>query len=287
MSDYWFDSTFKSDLARKLSIISSDGTETSLGTYDLFAHDPKGFGLSMKNTIQQVGTALYLADSTYSMDNISFKVIFGSQSRTPYQNYLEFAKIFKGGVVVLKYMIPGVGVYYRDVVLKSITKTEMTKDGVLDETFTFEPLSLWYQIAEESVEISDIYYNYAININIDSNNIFETNFKNNLEITLSADNVSNWAPYWTWMKNGIVYGDGYNIEMQPGDTIIVGNASDNATIAQLRRPSDGTVYDILPYEIDRGVLPVHITDGSNFVTIASNNHNMTVKLIVKVESALI
>lgn len=269
----------KAELARQLYLISADGVETFLGSYDIFASEPKGFGLKLSNTIQQVGDYIYLSETKYSMDDMSFKMIFGNYERTAYQNYQYLIKQLKGGIVTIKYIVPYVGTYLRDVALKSITKTELTKDGVLSETFTFEPLSMWYQLITRSVTVTEGTPFVTLSADIDSINIYDTAFKNELQITVNA-NSNSFVPFWEWETDGITYTDGYDILMSSGDTLLVGNMR-NSTYAFHNDE------EILVKETEKGIIPIKVSNGNNSVKVYSNGALLDITWRIKVESALI
>lgn len=270
----------KAELARQLYLISADGVETFLGSYDIFASEPKGFGLKLSNTIQQVGDYIYLSETKYSMDDMSFKMIFGNYERTAYQNYQYLIKQLKGGIVTIKYIVPYVGTYLRDVALKSITKTELTKDGVLSETFTFEPLSMWYQLETIKANSSENMPFVLLSKNIDSFNIYDTTFKNELFVKVKSQS-SLFIPFFEWESDGITYTDGYDLVMNPNDTLLVGNMR-NSTYA-IYNDSD----DILIKQSEKGVIPIKVSNGNNNVKIYSNGASLSIEWRIKVESALV
>lgn len=282
----------KTTLARQFSIISKDNVETPLSGGDFFAHDPQGLGVELNNDISILNSIMYLSSQNYSIKDISFKVVCGSKTRPAYANFLYLCKQFKGGTIKLKYIIPEVGTFYRDVAIKSITKTELQRSGVIDETFTFEPLSFWYQIEEYSftpTKLGDTSYTdldeygvSSVTLNFDVPVISNLYFRNELFIQNISDDENIEAPGWYCSHDKSHPGiDGYNLILEPGESLVTGNL-DGGTYAYYTM-QNGT-RNVLSHQMPRCMTPLCLKDGSNTITMNIESHNnYIVRIRTKVE----
>ncbi|MCR5186199.1 MAG: phage baseplate protein [Clostridia bacterium] len=106
--------------------------------------DPSGLGVEFDLNYEPLGFSFI-----ENANRISQGKITGIANFMHYDNYKELIDFiaFSKELKIL-YKVPyrrGDKTYYRDVKFKSITKSELDKDGVLKETIVFDLLSLWYE----------------------------------------------------------------------------------------------------------------------------------------------
>ena len=220
-------------MERKFYIIGQDNSTLDLNDDDLFAHDPSGLGVSIDNTITYINGIPYNDESVYDTPEITLKVLCMSKSRSPYNNFRKLVTQLRGHSVKLAYSIPEIGMVYRDVLVKSVSKSEMNDNGVIDETLIFEPLSMWY-VTEEFTGTS---YGGGVDGSwlsfiLDGLSLLDVSYRTELTITNNTLAIIPAGSYqWEWYNGevndagGLV--DGYNISfpLQIGASIVSSNMS--------------------------------------------------------------
>jgi hypothetical protein len=275
----WVGST--ESMIRGFHLISSSGEEVSLNGEAYFASNPKGLGISVKNEINNVRDTRYLVDSDYEPDDISFDLIVApteSPEKSAYQNFLGFISYLRGGVVTLKYDIPLVGTFYRDVAFKELSKTELNQAEVLAETLTFEPITYWYRWEDQMMSDSTgAAKDYAFTIN--GTSILEHQHRAEVIIKNISTNQTIVNPSFTCSANKLYHTGlcGYNVSIGPGQAIKMGNLkaghpyafifkpSDESNNLKNYYPSDKDSRYALSYEMPNCITPIYVVDGRNTV----------------------
>lgn len=275
---------------RGFFLISADETETSLNGGDFYVNKPEGLGLSLENTITQLNGTFYRSTSKYLLEEIKLPIIFNNTdyypaTRTAYENFKYLAKQLSGGIVTLKYVVPGEEPYYRDVALKSVTKTEMDLYGVLQETLTFEPLTFWYQY-QKFVFAFDGSEDQEFTMDLDAYSILPIYYRNEIEIFDVESSFS--LPYWICSHDNTHPGlDGYNITLDVGDTLTVGNLNNHISAIHYDASED-TEIDVLHLQMPMCKAPLCLMDGLNtLILVANDGHPFKCYVTVKLEFPLV
>lgn len=131
---------------RKFSLLNEKGEEYSLMDIENYCllTSPSGFGYSYSTSYEQVGDTF-----VQNLRKLQQGQITGTINCLYYDNYKKLVDfIEKANSLRILYVIPyksGIREYLRDIAIKSLTKTEIQKNGVISETITFDCLSLWYE----------------------------------------------------------------------------------------------------------------------------------------------
>lgn len=131
-------------MVRNFGLINDKGEEYSfmdIKNYCLLI-DPEGLGMSYDTSYERVGISFQENLRQLEQGKISGTAVFSSYKN--YRNLINF--IENSESLKFHYVVPDVGEYYRDVLIQEITKTEIKPDGFLQESITFECISLWYSI---------------------------------------------------------------------------------------------------------------------------------------------
>lgn len=275
----WYGST--ENMIRGFYLISAAGEEVSLNGEAFFAANPKGLGINIKNEINNVRDTRYLVSSDYEPDDIEFDIYIcptESPEKTAYQNFLTFIGYLKGGIVTLRYRIPNVGTFDRDVCLKELSKTELTDSETLKETLSFEPITYWYQMEDNMMSDSTgVEKDYAFTIS--GTSILEHQHRAEVIIKNISTNQTIVNPSFKCSYNPLYHTGlcGYNISIAPGQSLKVGNlkqghpyafifeASDESNNLKNYYPSDKDSRYALSYEMPSCSTPIYVVDGRNTV----------------------
>lgn len=131
--------------ARRVGIINGKNILKWMDNEDIFAQTLTGFGTNISNDITVVDDRLFLEKSSIQSDNIPLNIMFGAGEKAPYMGFIEFVDFLSYKPLTLRYEIPGVGYFDKDVALNGIDKGEMTTNGTLECSFGFDTLSHWYK----------------------------------------------------------------------------------------------------------------------------------------------
>ena len=143
-------------MVRKFSLINDKGQEYSLmdiKNYCLLT-EPNGLGYSYDTEYEQLGNTFVTALRTISQGSIS-----GTLNFLNYDNYRKLVKfISSSNTLKLEYLVPyqgGEKTFYKDVALRSLSKTQIQPNGILSESITLDCLSLWYEKVNTIYTIED------------------------------------------------------------------------------------------------------------------------------------
>lgn len=164
-------------MVRKFGLINENGEEYSFMDIEKYCLliDPSGLGMTYDTSYEQVGINFVENLRQLEQGKISGTVVFSNYKN--YRNLIDF--IENSSELRFHYVVPDVGEYYRDVLINEISKTEIQPKGFMEETITFECISLWYSINEAN------YYITAVEDEIRWNFRWDSRF-----ISYSARNLS-------------------------------------------------------------------------------------------------
>lgn len=126
----------------------------SLSSDGILVESISGLGLSF-NLILNNSRVSHVADK---FENIVFDLYFGIKSNA-YEKYAALqAFIMENGrnSLKLEYSL-GTTTVYADIYLKTLTKSQKTKDNVLYEKITFERTSYWYELATGTIPVGPLH----------------------------------------------------------------------------------------------------------------------------------
>lgn len=143
-------------MVRKFSLINEKGQEYSLmdiKNYCLLT-DPSGFGYGYESEYEQLGNTFITAIRTIAQGQIN-----GTLNFLNYDNYRKLVKFIQSSSSLkIEYTIPyqnGEKTFYKDVVLRSLSKTQIQPNGILSESIVLDCLSLWYEKVNTVYTIED------------------------------------------------------------------------------------------------------------------------------------
>lgn len=131
---------------REFELINEKGQNFSLMDLknNCFLTSPSGLGYSYSSEYEQLGTSFIENLRHIEKGNITGTLNFNSYDN--YKKLIDFIEMSES--LRIKYRIPfkeGVEEYFKDVNIKSITKTQKNTNKLITETVVFECLSLWYK----------------------------------------------------------------------------------------------------------------------------------------------
>lgn len=131
---------------REFGLINEKGQKYSF--IDLkqycFLTSPSGLGYSYSTEYEQLGSSFIESIRKVEKGNITGTLNFKSYDN--YKDLIDFIETSES--LKIAYKIPfkeEIKEYFKDVNIKSITKTEKNINKLITETVTFECLSLWYE----------------------------------------------------------------------------------------------------------------------------------------------
>lgn len=131
---------------REFKLLNEKGQQYSLMDIENYCllTSPTGLGLEFQTNYESLGYSFIESTNKIHQGKIS-----GTANFMHYDNFKELINfIAYSNELKFVYKVPyksGVKSYYRDVKFKSISKSELDKDGILKETIVFDLLSLWYE----------------------------------------------------------------------------------------------------------------------------------------------
>jgi len=155
-------------MIRKFKLINEKGQEFSLMDIEKYCllTEPSGLGYSYSTEYEQVENNFLT-----NLRKLEQGVIAGSANFLYYDNFMNFGNFIESAKKLqFVYSIPckeEEKIFYRDVNIKSLGKSEKQTDGVISEEIEFECLSLWYEQNETIFKIEtyedEMRYNYKWN----------------------------------------------------------------------------------------------------------------------------
>ncbi len=133
-------------MVREFYLLNEKGQQYSfmdIKNYCLLT-EPSGLGYSYTREYEQLGNTFIK-----TFGRIEQKQIEGAVNFLNYDNFKNLVDfIEKAESLRILYKVPsknGLKEYFRDVNIKSLSKTQIQQNGILSETIVFDCLSLWYE----------------------------------------------------------------------------------------------------------------------------------------------
>lgn len=129
-----------------------------LNTTRALATDPTGLGNAFQLSYKESEWGDHLTNVKPKFDPICFKICFNADATSGYANYKALAEFLSlcGNTKFLLEYDDGITGKYCEVVLKSLSKTEINADGVFMETLTLDRQTHWYEIVTEDFVFAEI-----------------------------------------------------------------------------------------------------------------------------------
>ena len=133
-------------MVREFKLVNEKGQEYSLmNIYDYcLLTDPSGLGYSYTTEYEQLGNTFITNLRKFEQGQIS-----GTANFLRYDNYKNLVDFIEASESLrFSYKIPfedGQKEYFKNVQIKSITKTQEQTNGIISETVVFDCLTLWYE----------------------------------------------------------------------------------------------------------------------------------------------
>ncbi|HCH74813.1 MAG TPA: hypothetical protein DEV87_06510 [Clostridiales bacterium] len=138
---------------RKFYLHTFDKSITfDLNTEKALAAEPQGLGNGFATSYKESNDGNHLTNVKPSFDPITLKIYFNADGSDGYGNYkslLTFLSACGKSDFLFEYD-DGITDKFCDVILKSITKTEISSEGLFCETLTLERQTYWFEIIEDS-----------------------------------------------------------------------------------------------------------------------------------------
>ena len=155
-------------MVREFKLVNEKGQEFSLMNIEEYCllTNPTGFGYSYSTEYEQL-----LNEFLTNLRKLEQGLISGIANFLCYDNFKKFVDFIENAKKLkFAYQISfqkGNKIYYRDVNIKRLEKSEKQTNGILSETVEFDCLSLWYEQNETIFKIEahedEMRYNYRWN----------------------------------------------------------------------------------------------------------------------------
>jgi len=169
---------------RKFYLHTADkSTSFDLNNPSALATNPSGLGNMFDISYKESEKGKHITNIKPSFEPIELKVYFNADGTNGYCNYKSFLHFLSvcGKTTFLFEYDDGITDKFCDVVFKSITKSEISPEGVFCETLTLERQSYYYEIAENRLSVGYGYVGAAFPLSFPIN-FDEKEFANYCEI---------------------------------------------------------------------------------------------------------
>lgn len=132
-------------MIRKFTLKNAVNEEIQLNSLNNFAYEPQGLGVAFSNDYVRTDTEFILSRTNPEMGEMSVNMLFGAVDGESYKDFRNFAKFLNQQPLTLIYETDA-GKYQRICRLKEMTKSEIDKWNVIDETMTLSFLTPWFTL---------------------------------------------------------------------------------------------------------------------------------------------
>lgn len=155
-------------MVRQFKLVNEKGQEFSLMDIEKYCllTEPSGLGYSYSTEYEQLENNFLI-----NLRRLEQGLITGSANFSHYDNFMSFVNFIESAKKLkFVYSVPYQSeskVYYRDINIKSLGKSEKQTNGIISEAVEFDCLSLWYEQNETIFKIEtyedEMRYPYAWN----------------------------------------------------------------------------------------------------------------------------
>lgn len=207
---------------RQLWLINSKGDKYDLNAKNHFLYQPNGLGFQKAYSSNQIGNSEEITDEMFRMVDVGGEILFnGSNNEYSYQYYDGFIDFAKYKPLQLHYKTPNkVYGFYSDIVITSIQKSEIDRDGILHCPIVFHRSTQWKNdnttklVFANELEEGGKFYDYTYDYHYAGSSLANMNpITNNgtedcdfiFEIVCAEDeSITN--PIFTLFQDGKAYG---------------------------------------------------------------------------------
>lgn len=202
-----------------------------------FAINPTGLGVSFSNSYAGLNANFIHVGTALDQSIFEVELLIGADGDEAYIKYKEFGEFLEYAPYLLEYTTDA-GTYYRECVLKGLTKTEKTHDFVLKETLSLECTTPFYTIKSGIIvpqqdlpgdgKIYDYTFSYIYDEDTGKDNFYRlennsvylgTSVGSPLEIEVDGFCEN---PRWELYKDGqLIQSDGFNLTIPKDYKLIV------------------------------------------------------------------
>ena len=186
-----------------------------------FLNTPTGFGFTKSYSVEKVGNLEILTSEEFSTGNVSGELVFYNPKGNDYiyQDYQNFISFINHKPIRLFYQTPNLlesESFYADILIASIQKGEIDKDGMLKASINMHKLGPWYNSSDTVIKLDNSLtsegkyydlerpYHYSSK-GYDGGSIFNNGTNEvGFIFTISGDEIQN--PFFSLIQNGEVYG---------------------------------------------------------------------------------
>jgi hypothetical protein len=266
-------------MIREFKLINSQNQTLDLNDLDLFAYSPEGLGVTFANSY--IGSNANFIPNGVALSQGQFKVqmLFDTIEGNPYQKFYNFVNFLNYQPLTLVYTTDA-GEFQRKCQINELTKTEINEWHALDESFTLEFITPWFEYIEHADNpYVDQLGDGKIYRQVQDIPYTEVNLLPDPEITVigSPTSTRSWTTSgntfaWTVNTSG-QYVAGYNVAILNQNVVLTGEASSfsqylNAKNIDISQQTVGNVF-LLEFYFKSD----HTTDTDNDFTVEAYNSN--------------
>lgn len=124
--------------------------------YKVFANSPQNLGYSKTLSLLRLGDENVLTYSMVNLDTITLEALFYDDSNSDkYQKYNDFVSFISYKPIYLLYQKPNsLNWYRRKIETLSLSKTEVSTDGMMHCNYQMSPLTFWEDNEQNTIEVS-------------------------------------------------------------------------------------------------------------------------------------
>lgn len=145
---------------RSFILINKTGTQYDITTEELLFYGVSGLGLDKDEEYREVGNRYIVVKSKVDATPIEGSLLFAGAS--PYQQYFDFMRFLDEGDLKILYSPLPNEYFYKDVSVQSVSKSELTVQGVLNCGVKLYSLSPWYSLMDPIINSPDVSGNSSI-----------------------------------------------------------------------------------------------------------------------------
>ena len=287
---------------RKFRLITGIGKEidlTDVTVGKIFFHDPQGLGYETEMATRRIGSKIDILAKRKNYPNISGQIAFlGSE---PYKQYAQFCSDISYGNNILVYQTNAIDVYKREVIISTLDKTEILKEGgYLDVGVEFTPLAPWYKeltlVTNPATDVDtkgliwDVHSRWPIGfrstremtivINVDSNEDSPCSF-------IIDGRIQN--PMWSHYVNGALQATGkLNYTVPANHHLAISNLNTIKSILVYNSDYSNVVADVYQSSDFSTKRFITLKKGANTIHVSSDNDaNVKLSLEAKIYYATV
>lgn len=143
-------------MIRKFYLENAQGNRYSLQDTNVLGRNPSGLGAEQTFESIILGESKKLTESHYELIDKQLSIVFKGTVPQVYQMYQDFVRFLSRKPLKLIYVTPNTfDEYWCDVVLSSLSKTEVNEADVLECDLVLSPLDFWRNSKTNILDVGD------------------------------------------------------------------------------------------------------------------------------------